>query len=200
MKSLVRNTRHLKLPLIEGEHSMIEFDIDSLDGLKQSFRSIVKKMLRGIKCTGIAYFTIHGKKLEKKETLRRGGPHTDGNYEPVEMDFRPGGGGGNGWKVGEDGPAVSTALHKRQYYKETGGIILVSNYKACRGWVGEFYGLPSVGGDCSHIELDNKPFLLKADEVYYGNNHFIHESIPVCDSVHRVFARITLPEDHVYEN
>lgn len=107
------------------------------------------------------------------------------------------GGGGNGWKVGENGAAINTDEHNRQYVNPKGGIILATNYASCLGWQGEYKGLPKVGGDCRHIKLDT-PHLLKANKVYYGNNHFIHESLPVGRDIHRVFARITLPENHEY--
>lgn len=172
---------------------MIPFDINTFDGLIEEFKDIAKTMLQGIRHKGgTAFFTIHGKKLKKGQTLRRGGPHIDGNYEPHLMTF-----GNGGWKVGQDGPGINTALHDRQYNNERGGIILASNYEACLGWVGEYAGLPNTGGDCSHIKLDD-PFMLKRNQVYYGNNHFIHESLEVRDDVHRVLARITMPEDHEY--
>jgi len=190
-------TGSIDLPLVNAEISMIPFNLDTLNGLTDEFKSIVKKMIVGIKHSGgTAFFTIHGKKLKKGGTLRRGSPHTDGNYEPINMSF--GSGGGNGWKVGENGPSIDSDLHDRQYNSERGGIIIVSNFSACLGWNGEYEGMPKVGGDCRHIELDD-PFMLKANEVYYGNNHFIHESLPMSKDVHRVFARITMPENHVYQ-
>ena len=151
-------------------------------------------MLSNIKHNGgIAFFTLHGKKLNKNETLRRGGPHTDGSFDINTMSW----GGGGGWKIGENGPSIESPQHERLYNSETGGIILASNFESCLGWVGKFEGLPGVGGDCRKIEL-NKPTMLKKDLVYYGNNHFIHESLPVSENVHRVFARITMPENHKY--
>ena len=177
MKSIAIVTCAIELPLITGEFSMIPFDLLTLTGLSKEFKNIVIDMLKGVSHKGgEAYFTLHGKILSKSETLRRGGAHTDGNYEPYNMSFGTGGGGG--WKVGENGPAINTRLHHRQYVKDTGGIILASNHEACLGWNGEYEGLPKVGGDCSHIELDD-PFLLEKNKVYYGNNHFIHESLPV---------------------
>lgn len=187
----------IKLPLILGEFRMIEFNIQTLDGLINPFKNIAKDMLRELSyLKGKGFFTLHGKELKKGQTLRRPGPHIDGNYEPYIMNFNNGGGG---WKVGEDGPKTNTKLHKRQYENPLGGIILCSNYSSCLGYIGEYDGMPNVGGDCSHIEL-NEPFILKENIVYYGNNHFIHESLPVSADIHRVFARITLPEDHKYEN
>lgn len=186
----------IDLPFVNGEFSMVPFDLNTLDGLTDKFKAIAKQMLGGIKHNGgIAYLTVHGKYLQKSETLRRGGPHTDGNYEPYNMSF--GGGGGNGWKIGENGPAINTDMHKRQYNTEKGGLILATNYASCLGWNGKYDGLPKVGGDCSHIELD-EPILLQSNKVYYANNHFVHESIPVGKNVHRVFARITMPETHEF--
>lgn len=195
MQSTFKAINTIELPFVNSEISMLPFDLVTLAGLPSEFHKTVLTMLNGIKAVGTAFFTIHGKTLKAGKTLRRPAPHTDGNYEPVNMGF--GGGGGNGWKVGENGSPVNTDEHNRQYVSETGGIILATNYASCLGWNGEYSGLPSVGGDCRHIELD-EPHLLKADTVYYGNNHFIHESLPVGKDIHRVFARITLPETHQY--
>lgn len=195
MKSIARNTNTIELPMFLGHCSMSPFDLNSLYGLAEDFKSIAMKMLEGIKHKGgMAFFTIHGQRLKKGQTLRRGGPHTDGNYERHLMTF-----GGGGWKVGQDGPGINTELHHRQYCKETGGIILASNFESCIGWNGDFEGMPNTGGDCEHIILDD-PFKLGSNKVYYGNNHFIHESLPVSGDVHRVFARITMPEDHQYSD
>ncbi len=195
MISRFNEINDIELPFVAGEFSMIPFCLGTLCGLPVEFKNTAKQMLKGIKCKGTAFFTIHGKSLKKGRTLRRPAPHTDGNYEPVKMGF--GGGGGNGWKVGENGAAINTDEHNRQYVSDKGGIIIATNYASCLGWDGEYKGLPRVGGDCRHIKLD-EPHLLKANKVYYGNNHFIHESLPVGRDVHRVFARITLPESHEY--
>tara|TARA_Y100001956_G_scaffold73542_1_gene79852 strand:+ start:422 stop:1018 length:597 start_codon:yes stop_codon:yes gene_type:complete len=197
MESRFENVGSIELPYIKGEYQMIPFDMGTLEGLTGEFKEIARQMVKPIKNkVGTAYLTVHGSFVKKGKTLRRPAPHTDGNYEPHLMSF--GGGGGNGWKVGENGAAINTDLHDRQYNSKKGGIILATNYSSCLGWKGEFSGLPSVGGDCRHIELD-EPYLLHSGNIYYGNNHFIHESIPVGRDIHRVFARVTLPEDHEYE-
>jgi hypothetical protein len=193
MKSMVTNTGNIELPLITGEYSMIEFNLETFAGLTNEFKHIAQQMMKGITHNrGKAYFTIHGKKLKKGETLRRGGAHIDGNYEPHLMTF-----GGGGWKVGQDGFSTESPIHKRQYIKDSGGIVLASNYRACNGWVGDFDGLPGKGGDCTHIGLGDH-FELNPNQVYYGNNHFIHESLAMKNDVHRVFVRITMPENHKY--
>lgn len=194
MKSMCYEVGSINLPYVSGHKSMIAFDTQTLVGLPEKFKAVAASMLKGVgNVFGTAYFTIHGRKLKKGNTLRRPGPHTDGNYEPHVMTF-----GGGGWKVGQDRPGINTDYHARQYLNERGGIILASNYCSSVGWRGEYEGFPRVGGDCSHLELD-EPFRLEAGKVYYGNNHFVHESLPVDADVHRVFARITLPESHEFK-
>lgn len=172
---------------------MLPFNLQNLEGLPAEWVGTARAMLRGIRrAGGQAFFTIHGRRLRRGQTLRRGGPHTDGSYDPTVFNW-----GGGGWKVGENGPATDSEEHRRLYNSETGGIILASNFEACLGWNGEYAGLPGVGGNCSHIALD-EPFILQRNTVYYGNNHFIHESLPMSQDVHRVFARITLPIDHSF--
>lgn len=195
MKSVAVEVGGIQIPYIDGEYSMIPFDLDSFHGLPQMFIDCAQSMLSGVRhCGGIAFFTAHGKTLKANETLRRGGPHTDGSYDNSVFSWATG-----GWKVGENGPPVDSEDHNRLYNSETGGIILASNFESCLGWIGEYDGLPGVGGDCSKIRLD-EPFMLKKDTIYYGNNHFIHESLPVSRDVHRNFVRITMPHDHVYGN
>lgn len=193
MRSEVQEIGVISLPVVNGEFSMIPFNVETFEGLTGSFSETARAMLKGVEnCIGTAFFTIHGKTLKAGETLRRGGPHTDGNYEAYNMTF-----GGGGWKIGESGPSIGSSLHSRQYISNTGGIIMASNYESCIGWSGEYEGSPGVGGDCSDIYLDT-PFVLRRGAIYYGNNHFIHESLPVNDDIHRVMARITLPESHKY--
>jgi hypothetical protein len=191
--SRVRSLGSVTLPSVLGEHSMIPFNMKTLEGVPKAFIECVTQMLHNVSCLDVTGFlTVHGKVLKAGGTLRRGSPHTDGNYEPINMRF-----GGGGWKVGERGPELGSTLHARQYLNTKGGIIMASNYSSCLGWEGTFEGKPRRGGDCRHLNL-NTPFLLEPDQVYYGNNHFIHESLPVDVGVHRVVVRITLPEDHKY--
>jgi hypothetical protein len=198
IQSLARPVGRIDLPLIEGEHPMIPFDLQTFDGLSQDFVPIARRMLQSLSpIKGTAFFTIHGKRLSSGQTHRRPGPHTDGNYFPNVSSW--GNGGGNGWKVGENGPPVGSEEHEKSYVTVNGGILICSNFEACLGWVGEYEGMPAVGGDCSGLKLDT-PFTLQRNTVYYGNNHFVHESLPMSQDVHRVLARITLPHDHQYQN
>jgi len=199
--SQARETGAIQLPHIEGEYSMLPFNLKTLVGLTGSFRDVVSKMIQHLSVReGTAFLTVHGKQLAPNQTLRRGGAHTDGNY----MNYVPGEdflsfGGGGGWKLGQKGPYITTQEHKLSYDNKKGGIILASNYTSCLGYTGRFKGRPTRGGDCTHMEL-SKPFNLEAGKVYYGNNHFVHESVPVREKTHRVLFRVTLPITHEYES
>ena len=189
-------TGTVSLPSYTGHVSMLPFDLQTLAGLPAEFTQLVTSMLYGIKAVGTAYFTLHGRFLSANDTLRRPGAHTDGNYEPCGWSN----GGGNGWKIGENGPAIDTQFHHDSYLVPTGGIILASSYPSCIGYIGDYSGTIGVGGDCRDVDLSTgQSFMLDADTIYYGNNHFIHESLPVATDTHRVLARITLPQDHTYE-
>lgn len=195
MKSMCRNLGKIEIPVMTGHISMVPFDMQTLKGIPEEYKASVENMLRGIKNRkGVAHFTIHGQTLKKSETQRRPGAHTDGNYVKTLLDW-----GGNGWKVGENGPSVGSTEHARLYETELGGMIIASNFQACNAYLGEFDGLPGVGGDCSKISLGEPSFKLEENNLYYGNNHFIHESLPMSEDVHRVMMRITLPEDHEFE-
>lgn len=194
MKSMVMRLNAIQLPQILGEWSMIPFDLETFDGLPDQFKQIAKDLLKhipGVK--GIAHFTFHCQQLRAGESHRRGGPHVDGNYDREILDWN-----GNGWKVGENGPRVDSQEHKRLYVTSNGGIVMASNHSACNGWVGEFPGIPGVGGDCSHLDLGEPNCRLDPNVVYYGNNHFIHESCLMNADVTRALARITLPAHHEY--
>ena len=183
----------LQVPQFDGHLSMIPFDLQTLAGLPEEFVDIVKQMLSKVVATGTGFFTIHGQQLKKNETLRRPGAHIDGNYCISAMSW-----GGGGWKV--DQASTLTKEQHSEYYETTnGGIILASSYPSCLGWEGTYEGYIGIGGSCEHIDLPkDKAVMLQPHTIYYGNNHFIHESLPVDADTHRTLCRITLPITHEY--
>lgn len=191
----------IELPQMTAELPMIPFNLSNLDGLKDEFKSIACEMINHLRIReGIAFLTVHGRYVDKSDTLRRGGAHIDGNYMNYipGKDFKSFGGGDNGFKLGENGPIETDPKHINSYENERGGIIMASTYSSCKGYKGRFSGSPKRGGDCTHIQL-NKGFTLKPNRVYYGNNRFIHESLPIDKSTHRTLYRITLPITHEFE-
>lgn len=194
INSISKELNEISVPFYKGEASMIPFELSDLTTLPNEFIKTVKEMIEHLpNKIGESYLTVHGKFVKKCKTLRRGAPHIDGNYIKEICDW--GQGGGNGWKVGENGVSLTSEYHKLSYQNKKGGMLMASNYSACMGWNGEYEGEPREGGDCSHIDLKDG-FILKSGIVYYGNSQFIHESLPVDQDVFRVLFRITLPIDY----
>ena len=194
ISSISKELNAISLPLYNGEVSMIPFELSDLTALPNELIKTVKEMIEHLPSkVGESYLTVHGKFVKKSKTLRRGAPHIDGNYIKEICDW--GQGGGNGWKVGENGVSLTSEYHKLSYQNKKGGMLMASNYSACMGWNGDYEGEAREGGDCSHIDLKNG-FMLKANTVYYGSSQFIHESLPLSEDVFRVLFRITLPIDY----
>lgn len=196
--SISKELYEVQIPNYIGELKMLPFNLENLAEIPKQFKELVSKMIEALPIkNGIAYLTIDGKLVEKGKTQRRGGVHIDGNYLP-SLNWGDGGenGGGNGWKVGEGGRILSSIEHRQSYETKTGGMLIASTYPACRGWNGIFDGKPYVGGDCTRVEGLDEGFVLKPNTVYYGNSQFLHESLPIDKTTHRIVARITLPMDY----
>jgi len=182
----------VSIPEHTGEIKMLPFNLDNLKDVPGKFREVVEKMISCLSLkSGTAFLTVDGKVVEQGKTQRRGGVHIDGNYIPEMNSW-----GDGGWKVGEGGRVISSQEHKLSYESETGGMLIASNYPACKGWNGIYDGNPYVGGDCSQITGLNEGFILKPNVVYYGNSQFLHESLPIDKTIHRTLMRITLPMDY----
>jgi len=199
INSKMRDMGYIELPNMTIKEPMIPFDLKTLDGLCGSLKSIAGNMVKHLKVReGMAFFTVHGRYIEKGATLRRGGAHTDGNYMNYIKGVPFASFGGNGFKLGENGPLLTDQRHIDSYENEKGGIILASTYSSSKGYIGQFSGSPNRGGDCTHIEL-NEGINLEPNKIYYGNNRFIHESLPMNESSHRTMFRVTLPITHEFE-
>lgn len=192
--SISKQLHEVWIPDYTGEIKMLPFNLETLDEIPSGFNSMVSTMIETLPVKkGIAYLTVDGRIVERGKTHRRGGVHIDGNYIPEICDW---GSGGGGWKVGEGGRILSSEHHKLSYENETGGMLIASTYPACKGWNGVFEGKAFVGGDCTRLKNLGEGFILQPNMVYYGNSQFLHESLPIDKTTHRVVARITLPIDY----
>lgn len=197
MKSLIKNTQlTIELPSFNSERLyMHPIDLSkplSLpDGFERWLNTIQEVLSFSPTNKGIAYITIDQKEVSKGKSHRRGGAHTDGNY-------LFGWGGGGGWLTGTNGRQLSEEKHNLQYNSETGGMLIVSDYSACKGWNGELNGIPNQGGCCEHLreQFDNlEEINLEKNKVYWMNSTAIHESLPLEEDYKRTLLRITLPAD-----
>ena len=199
IESKILEVGSILIPELTCKKPMIPFDLNTLKGLTCELMEIASNLVEHIKDrSGIAFLTVHGRYLSANDTLRRGGAHIDGNYMNYVKGEKFKTFGGGGWKLGQNGPYISTQDHKDSYENEKGGIIMASTFQSCRAFSGVFKGTPKRGGDCTHIKL-NSGFLLNKNTIYYGNNRMIHESLPVTQNTHRTFIRITLPITHEFE-
>ncbi len=173
---------------------MHRFNIDNpnlpegYEDFKPVFLNILKES--GL-TTGSAHVTIDSRLILKGQSHRLPGPHVDGNY-----DGNWGGGGGNGWLLGDKGRPMSVEDHTKYYCSNDGGMLIASNYSACKVWTGSFDFKPGQGGNClaNANEINAMPnFILKPNTTYLTNSTCIHESIPVKETVERILMRITLP-------
>lgn len=195
INSISKELYEVQIPNFTGEIKMLPFNLENLIEIPRQFKEAILKMIEVLPIKkGIAYLTVDGKLVEKGETQRRGGVHIDGNFIPEISDWSSG--GGNGWKVGEGGRILSSEHHKLSYESKTGGMLIVSTYPACKGWNGKFKGKPYIGGDCTRIKNLSEGFILKENTVYYGNSQWLHESLPIDKTTHRIVVRITLPMDY----
>jgi hypothetical protein len=194
INSISQKLYEVQIPDYTGEINMLPFSLETLDEVSELFMPMVAKMIEFLPIKkGTAFLTVDGKIVEKGQSHRRGGRHIDGNY--IQETCSWGGWNGGGWKVGEGGRILSSEHHKLSYENQTGGMLIASTYPACKGWNGVFEGRPYVGGDCIRIEV-GEGFMLESNFVYYGNSQFLHESLPIDKTTHRVVARITLPIDY----
>jgi hypothetical protein len=181
LNSIAKPLNKILIPHFEGEVAMFPFDLSDLNTVPKQHRDIVKQMIQKLpNKKGTAFLTVHGKFVKKSETLRRGAPHIDGNY----ISFT------EGW----DNPPPSNPTWNTEP-SLNGGMLIATNYSACKGWIGKYDGVPKEGGDCSHIKL-GEGFMLESNKVYYGSSQFIHESLPLDRDVFRIMYRITLPAEH----
>jgi hypothetical protein len=172
------NMQDIKLP-----ESFIDY--------KDSIKSILNKVED---LYNVCYITID-EKIVNNSTHRRGGRHVDFNWDENLKTHSDQGGHPRKMQGGyrasgnwdEPKPGWKTELQEAG----GGGLLLVSNYSACKVWKGEFDGEIGDGGDCSNIDLNNlESEIMPAGEVYYLNALGIHESLVIPTNVKRSLIRI----------
>lgn len=193
LNSKALNLGRASIPDFDYRISMIPFNLDTLAGVRDDLRPLVATMTKHLKLKrGTAFLTADRKSIKQGQTHRRGGAHIDGNY--LGLDWRTPDPGG-GWKVGNDGSSLTKEQHQESYCSSTGGMLIISDYQACKGWEGIFDATARTGGSCEHLELDNG-FWLQPLTVYQTTSQFIHQSMPVSENITRRLVRITLPADY----
>jgi hypothetical protein len=185
------------------------------------YEPVIDHMLALVKDRqAVCYVTID-EKVVSGTSHRRGGVHVDHNwYEDIKAHGGTGGHGYGGhnptynpapqWNVGGNGGSWKkpeperggshqyTGTHNANMDEFNGGMLLTSNYPACKVWNGEFQGVIGEGGCCKDILLDSLTAeIMPANDVYYLNPLGIHESLPIQETVARKLVRINFHPDYL---
>lgn len=139
---------------------------------------------------GNCYLTIDEKEIYPGETHRRGGKHFDGIWidKFTEWDTAP------RWSTNPVDDIFKN------------GMLMASNYSACKVYDGIFKGTPGEGGHCEEIFKDaiiNKEEILKENNVYWLHGLCVHESLPlkssenkiIIQSIKRQLIRLSIDKD-----
>ena len=192
MKSILRTCGNVSFPEFTNERAyMIPFKKGELLPKQLSrWQDSVNAMLESIETDGIIYMTIDQGEVKAGNSQRRGGAHIDGNYNKIN--------GYSAWS--SEVMAWDTGGGRWNTRNLTkGGIILASDSVGCKAYEGNFKGVNSIGGDCSHLDLSSaKITVLKPNKIYIGNVTMIHETIAAVKTHNRSFIRLTLPETYEY--
>lgn len=186
---------------------MREFRLETgLPSDLKRWQPTIDQMLAGVDTDGPIYLMVDQGHVRANTSHRRPGAHVDGYW--IAGHQRHGGGhsmsahGGSGHgsqpRPSHQGSPKHGASASGSWvdcdFSMPEATILASDVSASRAFVGEFYGAPGEGGDCSLLDLSQLAEVrLQAGVAYAGNVTMIHESLPVaCDTV-RTLVRLTVP-------
>jgi hypothetical protein len=196
------NEKQLYMHKTDMKHPFLPYEF-------REFTRAILKMLDKVKDRdNVCYITIHSKTI-KDGTHRRGGIHVDYNwYEEIKAH----GGGGHksisnwGYPTPSWNPPPSHKPpvpgpgwgYKPEHY---GGMLLTSDYPACKVWKGEFEGEIGEGGDCKNINLSSlESEIMPPGEVFYLNPLGIHESLKISGNINRTVIRINFHPEYIFQN
>lgn len=209
MQSIVQQRGNVKFAAFANEKVYMRefFQHSGLPTELKHWQETVDAMLDGVKTDEPIYLMIDQGIVKPGTMHRRGGLHIDGYWVPgiqahgqaPSHQTRPGHqtrapshmflNGEHGHRISNDG----------EWPME--GLILASNYTACRAFNGVWDGEIGDGGDCSHIDVSNlSEVVMQPSIVYAGNVTMLHESLPIMEEVQRTVVRLNVkgwsPEIH----
>lgn len=177
----------VEFPEFLGERIyMREFRLETgLPADLKRWQPTVDQMLVGVDTDEPIYLMVDQGMVKANTSHRRPGAHIDGYW--IAAKQRHGGGGGHAGRW--DRPSWNSCD-----FDKAEGLILASDFCACRALVGEFEGSPGEGGDCSMLDLSQLAEVkLLAGIAYAGNVTMVHESLPVACDTARTLVRLSVP-------
>lgn len=194
MKSIALEMHQVEFPSFTGLQVYMKNAMSSVAHLcvPEAYRAMVRGMLDAAKVPADqqVWITIDESHVTEGNSHRRGRAHVDGCREHLSW-------GDGGWLNGVPGREVPDHIQKLSYENELGGMLIASNFQACKVWKGEYSGVPGLGGDCEHLrdQFGNlEESMMKDNTVYLTNSTCIHESMPLTKTFDRQLIRITLAE------
>lgn len=175
------------------------------------YMTVISEMFKPLtRLDDVCYITIHEKRIVN-ESHRRSGVHVDFNwYEDLKNHAGvplpshwpvPAPGHSPGPKPSHRQPAFGGHGTHPKNQDVNGGMLLVSNYPACKIYNGAFDGNIGEGGCCKGIDLSElEEGIMPANEVFFINALGIHESLPIAGTVERSLVRINFHPDYIFNS
>ncbi len=177
MKSrIVRTGTIAAFPAHTGERVYME-PFRQRDGLPASLRRwqpVVDAMLAGVETDGPIYLMVHQGTVDRGGTLRRPGPHVDGDWIAATNRH-----GDPPLPPGHTNPAPSPGGHRNPMHQRE-LVILTSDVYGCDALLGDYTGRFGIGGDCADtVDLTALArYPMQPFGIYRGNVYTVHEAIP----------------------
>lgn len=172
-------------PAFTGERLyMIPFTREA--GLPEEFQRwqpTVDSMLEGLAFTGKCFLTVDQGTVTAGNSQRRGGVHVDGWWDEASCTHK---------SPRPPGHRIDRIGHGLPVYE---GLALASNVAhSTAAYLGEYSGVPSAGGDFSHLDLSTLTRVeLEPNRAYIGGAlEMLHESLPLAQDCERTFVRLNV--------
>lgn len=198
IQSVIREAGVVQFPAFNSErHYMVPFF--QRFGLPEPLRHwqrTVNDMLSSVDTDRPIYFMADQSKVVAGTPQRRPGVHVDGYWVPA---LKAHGGGRHRTIPSHRGSPGHRGSHMAAGwadvdFSEPEAIILASDVRACKAYVGEFGGIVGEGGDCSSQDLSGlSEVLLEPNRAYIGTVGTLHESLPVPTDCFRTLVRLNVP-------
>lgn len=159
---------------------MFPFMKGDLPDSLEVWKPTVDAMLEGIDSGREMYLMIHQKHVRAFTSHRNPGLHIDGHWDQCLGAHRI------------PNPSPRHRMPSENSYPEA--ILLASDVKGCRAFLGKYGEEPDENGDLSHMDTYGMtPVYMEPGFVYAGNIHMVHESLPMGEDTLRTLVRINVP-------
>lgn len=204
MKSEIQECGPVSFPPFLGERVYMR-EFTKRDGLPVDltrWQPTIDAMLDGVTTEGPIFLMVDQGFVNAGNTHRRPGPHVDGRWiTGIQAHGQP---RPHHSPLPEPCPAppipyprhsMSGGSHGHRFNGASELLVFASDVLGCHAYVGNYEGIPSSDGDCSHVDvrgmatIDMKPGIVWAGDALT----LIHESIPVRYDCLRTMVRLNVP-------